>query len=48
MLDREGILLDEPAPWFDDIAHEFEDTVASLGQIIDLGLQQRAGIRVKR
>jgi len=47
VLDVEGVLLDELAPRFDDIAHQLGEDIVGLGEIVDLDLKQIARLRVQ-
>ena len=41
---QECVLLDELAPWFDDVAHQLGEDLVRLGKVAQLHLQQRAGL----
>src|SRR3954471_13742402 len=47
-LRRERVVLDEPAPVLDDLAHQLREEHLRLGCVLDGDLLQRAGLRVHR
>src|SRR5919112_5411642 len=47
-LRRERVVLDEPAPVLDDLAHQLREEHLRLGRVLDRDLLERARLRVHR
>ena len=48
VFDIQRVFLDELAPWFDNVTHQFGKQVVGFGQVFDPYLQQRACVWIQR
>lgn len=46
VFDRQRVVLNEFATWFDDVTHQFGEQIIGIGQVFDLHLQQSPRIWV--